>query len=86
MVDFQTVQHLLAMVCPYEPEEITPQKHLISDLELDSFGLMDMIISFEKEFGIEIPDKDLRLFVTVQDVIDYVEQKQLGSATTYARA
>ncbi|MGI6152844.1 MAG: acyl carrier protein [Christensenellaceae bacterium] len=84
MVDFSVVQQLLATVCPYEPEEITPEKHLVSDLEFDSFGLMEMIIKFENEFHVEIPDQDLKLFVTVQDVVNYLEQKQ--TATAFARA
>lgn len=75
MVDLQKVQQLLAMACPKEPEEITPEKHLVSDLELDSFGLMEMVMSFEDEFGIEIPDRDLRLLDTVQDVLTYLEEK-----------
>lgn len=77
MVDLFKVQQLLATVCPHDPEEITLDKHLVSDLEIDSFGLMEMVMAFEKEFNIEIPDRDLRLFNTVQDIIDYIEQKQM---------
>ncbi len=75
MVDLSKVQQLLAMVCPHDPEEITLDKHLVTDLDLDSFGLMDMVIAFEDEFSIEIPDRDLRLFSTVSDVVNYIEQK-----------
>lgn len=76
VVQLDRIQQLLAMVCPHDPEEITLDKHLVSDLDLDSFGLMDMVIAFEKEFSIEIPDRDLRLFNTVRDVVHYVEQKK----------
>ena len=41
MVELEKVQHLLAMACPKDLDEITPEKHLISDLELDSFGGRD---------------------------------------------
>ena len=75
MVDLNKVQQLLSMVCPHDPEEITPEKHLVSDLDLDSFGLMEMVMAFEKEFNIEIPDRDLRLFDTVGDILTYIEQK-----------
>lgn len=84
MVDLSKVQQLLATVCPHDPDEITLDKHLVSDLEIDSFGLMEMVMTFEKEFNIEIPDRDLRLFNTVQDIINYIEQKQMGG--TFARA
>ncbi len=80
MVDLSTVQQLLATVCPHDPEEITPDKHLVSELEIDSFGLMEMVMAFEKEFDIEIPDRDLRLFNTVQDIIHYIEHKQMQAA------
>lgn len=83
MVDFSVVQQLLATVCPYDAEEITPDKRLVSDLELDSFGLMDLVLTFENEYNIEIPDRDLRLFDTVQDIVNYLEQKQSG--TEFAR-
>ena len=79
-VNLTTVQQLLAMACPKGPEEITPEKHLIRDLEMDSFGMMEVVLSFEREFDIEIPDRDLRLFDTVQDVLVYLATK-IGSAS-----
>ncbi len=84
MVDLIKIQQLLAMACPHDPEEITPEKHLVSDLDMDSFGLMEMVIAFEKEFDIDIPDRDLRLFDTVADVAQYIEQKQMGGALARA--
>ena len=74
-VTLAAVQQLLAMASPKEIEEITPEKHLISDLEMDSFGLMEVVMAFEDEFGGEIPDRDLRLLDTVEDVLIYLEDK-----------
>lgn len=65
---------LLAEHSPAEPEDITPDKHLISDLALDSFSLLDAVSSFEEHFDISVPDKDIRLLSTVQDVVDYLEE------------
>ena len=73
MVELERVQQLLAMASPKEIEEITPEKHLISDLEMDSFGLMEVVMAFEDEFG--VPDRDLRLLDTVEDVLIYLEDK-----------
>ncbi|MEG2189220.1 MAG: acyl carrier protein [Christensenella sp.] len=67
------VATLLAEYSTAEPEDITPDKHLVSDLELDSFSLLDAMTAFEDEFGISIPDRDLKLLDTVGDVIDYIE-------------
>jgi len=79
MIDFAKIQQLLAMACPHDPEEITPDKQLVRDLDIDSFGLMDMVMAFEKEFNIEIPDRDLRLFDTVGDILDYIENRVVGN-------
>lgn len=80
MIDFARIQELLAAACPHDPSEITPDKHLVKDLDIDSFGLMDMVISFEDEFNIEIPDRDLRQFVIVNDIINYLEARLSNGA------
>lgn len=76
MVELDKIRELLMTVCPCDPEEITEDKHLVRDLDIDSFGLMELVLDFESEFGISIPDRDLRKFDTVQDIITYIEQKQ----------
>ncbi|MEF9863962.1 MAG: acyl carrier protein [Christensenellaceae bacterium] len=75
MVELAKVQEILMTVCPHDANEITPDKRLVEDLEIDSFSLMEMVITFENEFNIEIPDRDLRLFDTVDDIIKYIEKK-----------
>lgn len=76
MVELGRIRELLLTVCPCEPEEITKDKHLVRDLDIDSFGLMELVLDFEKEFGISIPDRDLRKFETVADIMAYIDQKQ----------
>lgn len=78
MVNLATVQALLADASATPPEEITPEKHLVRDLEMDSFTMLDTVLSFEKEFDIRIPDRDLRLLDTVQDIIDYLNRRLEG--------
>ena len=70
-----TIQAFLADASAVQPEEITPEKHLVRDLGMDSFTMLDTVISFEKEFNIRIPDRDLRLLDTVQDVVDYLTRR-----------
>ncbi len=84
MVDFAKIQELLSTICPHDPEEITPDKHLVNDLDIDSFGLMDLIIAFEREYNIDIPDRDLRLFTTAADIINYIEQRTMGMTMAQA--
>ena len=76
VVEFEKVRQLFATACPVDTEEITMEKHLVRDLSLIRFGLLEMVMAFEDEFGIEIPDRDLRLFDTVRDVMVYLEEKQ----------
>jgi acyl carrier protein len=75
MVDVDKVKELLAASCPYSSEEIGLESDLVVDLDYDSFCMMDMLLAFEKEYNISIPDRDLRLFVTVSDIVNYLEEK-----------
>lgn len=84
MVNYSVIQQLIATACPHDIEEITPNKHLVSELELDSFGLMELVLAFESEYNIEIPDRDLRNFDTVQNIVDYIEQKLSGATLVRA--
>jgi acyl carrier protein len=65
----------LAKIKMKHPAEIQKQLRLIEDLEIDSLDTLDLIFQLEEEFGIEIPQEDQLPFVTVQDVITYIEQK-----------
>jgi acyl carrier protein len=81
MINIDRIKELLSASCPYAPEEISLESDLINDLEFDSFCMMDMLLAFEKEYNISIPDRDLRLFVTVADIIEYLEKKTAPSGT-----
>ena len=47
---------------------------LKEDLELDSLDSVELIMSAEEEFGIEIPDEDVMHFKTVHDIVNYIEE------------
>ena len=47
---------------------------LKEDLELDSLDSVELIMSAEEEFGIEIPDEDVMNFKTVNDIVNYIEE------------
>ncbi|NLC07678.1 MAG: acyl carrier protein [Syntrophomonadaceae bacterium] len=61
-----------------EPEKITPETRLMDDLKADSMDLVEMVMAFEEEFGISIPDEDAEKLVKVQDVLTYLETKLQG--------
>ncbi len=56
-------------------EEVTPQASFVDDLGADSLDTVEMVMAFEEEFSIEIPDEDAEKIRTVQDAIDYITRK-----------
>ncbi|PWM41657.1 MAG: acyl carrier protein [Clostridiales bacterium] len=56
-------------------EEITSETEFVGDLNLNSFDVVNMVCAFEERLGIEIPDRDIRKFIKVQDVTDYLEAR-----------
>ena len=67
----------LAKVLNKQPSQIQMESRLIEDLEVDSLDALDLIFKLEEEFDIEIPQGELP-FVTVQDVINYIQEKTKG--------
>ena len=59
-----------------EESQVTPNASLTADLNADSLDTVELIMEFEKEFGVSIPDEDTQKINTVQDVIDYIEKLQ----------
>jgi len=67
----------LAKILKIQPSEVQKEARLIEDLEIDSLDILELIFELEEEFNIEIP-QDKSPFVTVQDVISYVQEKTKG--------
>ena len=59
-----------------EESQVTPEASFTADLNADSLDTVELIMEFEKEFGISIPDDETQNINTVQDVIDYIEKLQ----------
>lgn len=53
-------------------EEVTPEATLTEDLGADSLDVVELVMAFEEEFGVEIPDDDVTKLRTIQDAIDYI--------------
>lgn len=56
-----------------DAEEVTPEKSFTNDLGADSLDTVELIMEFEKEFGISIPDDQAEKISTVGDAIAYIE-------------
>ncbi len=68
---FEQVSKILAKYAD-EPQ-IELQSTLEADLGLSSFDVVKIVTEFENVFGIEISDRDIGKFVSVQDIVDYLE-------------
>lgn len=56
-------------------EEVINEASFLDDLGADSLDLVELIMAIEEEYGIEIPDDDAEKIQTVQDAINYVEER-----------
>ena len=55
-------------------DEVTLEASFIDDLGADSLDLVELIMAMEEEFGLEISDQDAEKILTVQDVINYINE------------
>ena len=58
------------------PEQVTLNASFIEDLGADSLDTVELVMAFEEEFSVEVPDEDAEKLQTVKDVVDYIESKQ----------
>ncbi len=56
-------------------EEVKSEASFVDDLGADSLDTVEMVMAFEEEFNIEIPDEDAEKIKSVQDAVDYIEKK-----------
>ncbi|MBU1196777.1 MAG: acyl carrier protein [Proteobacteria bacterium] len=56
-------------------EDVVPEASLIEDLGADSLTIVELVMSMEEIFEIEIDDDDAEKLITVQDVIDFIKSK-----------
>jgi acyl carrier protein len=57
-------------------DDVTLTADLVEDLGIDSLTMVEIIVSAQEKFSIEIPDADLMYLKTVQDIVSYVDRVQ----------
>lgn len=73
-----TLERLRKIICQQldvEAEDVTPDASFVDDLGADSLDTVELVMAFEEEFGIEIPDEDAEKITTVKEAVDYVTEK-----------
>jgi len=72
------VREIIVNELGVEPEKVTDDASFVEDLGADSLDTVELVMAFEEEFGIDIPDEDAEQMRTVGDAIRYLRDK--GSA------
>jgi len=69
------VKKILVEQLDVEESAITPESSIIDDLGADSLDIVDMVMSLEEEFDVEIPDEEIESMKTVGDIVKFIETK-----------
>ena len=76
MSTFDKVKEVIIDKLGVEDLAITNEAHFVDDLGADSLDTVELIMEFEEEFGIEIPDEDAEKITTVGTALEYIEKAQ----------
>ena len=76
MSTFEKVKDVIIDKLGVEESAINEEAHFVNDLGADSLDTVELIMEFEEEFGIEIPDEDAENITTVGRAVDYIEKIQ----------
>ncbi len=75
MIDQDKFKEIIVDRLGVDPNEITPEASFIDDLGADSLDTVELIMAFEEEFDIEIPDEEAEKLTTVGKALDYLKEK-----------
>ena len=80
MSTFDQVKKIVVEQLGVEPDEVQMNSTFVDDLGADSLDIVELIMAFEEEFEIEIPDEKAEKIKTVEDVVKYIEVAQKDKA------
>ena len=66
------IKKMIADKLSVDPSEVVPEASFVDDLCADSLDLVELVMSMEEEFDIDISDEDAEKIVLVKDAIDYI--------------
>jgi acyl carrier protein len=71
----EKVKDIIVEQLGVNPEQVTPTASFIEDLGADSLDIVELVMAFEEEFSVEVPDEDAEKLQTVGDVNKYIEER-----------
>ncbi len=79
MATIDKVRDIVADQLSVEPGIVTPQARFVEDLGADSLDVVELVMRFEEEFEVEIPDEDAEKLTTVGHAVKYIDDKAEGA-------
>ena len=70
---FENLKKILVSELALNADDITMEAELVNDLGINSLDLADLVLLCEDEFGVEFNEDDIHKFITVGDVVEYLE-------------
>jgi len=77
---FDRVKKIVVEQLSVDADKITPQSNFANDLGADSLDTVELVMALEEDFDIEIPDEAAEKITTVQEAVDYINNKVAASA------
>ena len=71
---FERIREIICDQLDLEEDKVTLDSDIMEDFEADSLDVVDLVMSIEDEFGLEVPDDQIENFRTVGDVVRYIEE------------
>ena len=71
---FEKVREIICEQFDVDEESVTLDTDIREDLDADSLDMVDLVMSFEDEFKIEVPDSDIETVKTVGDIVKFIEE------------
>jgi len=70
---YERLRDIIADTLKVDKAKVTPEASFTDDLKADSLDLVELIMAFEDEYGVEIPDEDAQKIRTVGQALEYVQ-------------
>ena len=71
---FERIREIICDQLDLEEDKVTMDSDIMEDFEADSLDVVDLVMSIEDEFGLEVPDDQIENFRTIGDVVRYIEE------------
>jgi len=71
---FEKVQKIICDQFGAEPSKVTMESNILEDFQADSLDIVDLAMSIEDAFDIEVPDEELENIKTVGDIVKFIEE------------